>query len=106
MRVPDFKTEAEARGFWGKHSIGDYWKDLRESGDTFGRPKLTPVLKFDPIVLKKIKMLAKKRGAYPTTHTSGISWPGVWKTRSTSRPYRRSDAGGMFRGRSFLLLTP
>lgn len=49
--------------FWSKHSIADYWKDLRESTDTFKRPKLTPVtLKFDPIVLKKIRMLARKRG--------------------------------------------
>lgn len=63
MRVPDFKTEAEEREFWANHSIGDYCKDLRESGDTFKRPKLTPVtLKFDPIVLKKIRMLARKRG--------------------------------------------
>lgn len=63
MRVPEFKTETDEREFWSKHSIGDYWKDLRESEDSFKRPKLTPVtLKFDPIVLKKIRMLAKKRG--------------------------------------------
>lgn len=63
MRVPDFKTEEEEREFWSKHSVADYWNDLRESSDTFKRPKLTPVtLKFDPIVLKKIKMLAGKRG--------------------------------------------
>ena len=63
MTMPHFKTEAEEREFWDKHSIGDYWKDLRESADTFRRPKLAPVtLKFDPIVLKKIKMLARKRG--------------------------------------------
>ena len=63
MKLPDFKTEAEEREFWEKHSIADYWEDLRESDDTFERPRLTPVtLKFDPIVLKKIKMLAKKRG--------------------------------------------
>ena len=29
MKLPDFKTEAQERKFWEKHSIADYWKDLR-----------------------------------------------------------------------------
>jgi len=63
MKLPDFKTEDEERQFWTKHSIADYWEDLKESDDIFKRPKLRAVtLKFDPLVLKKIKMLAKKRG--------------------------------------------
>jgi predicted DNA binding CopG/RHH family protein len=63
VKLPDFKTEAQERKFWEDHSIADYWKDLRESDDRFERPKLTPVtVKFDPLVLRKIKMLAKKRG--------------------------------------------
>lgn len=63
MKLPNFKTETEERKFWEKHSLADYWKDLRESGDAFERPRLTPVtLKFDPLVLKKIRMLARKRG--------------------------------------------
>ena len=63
MKLPEFKTEEEERRFWEKHSISSYWEDLKESEDSFKRPKLTPVtLKFDPMVLKKIKMLAKKRG--------------------------------------------
>lgn len=63
MKLPEFKTEQEERKYWKKHSIADYWADLKESEDTFQRPKLKPVtLKFDPLVLKKIKMLAKKRG--------------------------------------------
>ena len=63
MKLPNLGTEAEEREFRENHSIGDYWKDLRESDDTFERPKLTPVtLRFDPLVLKKIKMLARKRG--------------------------------------------
>jgi predicted DNA binding CopG/RHH family protein len=62
-KIPEFKTEHEEAAFWEKHSIGDYWSDLQESSDVFKRPKLTPVtLKFDPLVLKKIKMLARKRG--------------------------------------------
>jgi predicted HicB family RNase H-like nuclease len=62
-KVPEFKTEKEERKYWKKHSISDYWEDLKESNDTFKRPKLKPVtLKFDPIVLKKLKMLARKRG--------------------------------------------
>ncbi len=44
-------------------SIAEYWDKLEESADTFKRPRLTPVtLKFDPLVLKKLKMLARKRG--------------------------------------------
>ena len=63
MKLPDFKSESEEIKFWEKHSISNYWTDLKESDDSFKRPKLTPVtIKFDPLVLKKIKMLAKKRG--------------------------------------------
>jgi len=61
-RLPDFKTQEEEIEFWEHHSIADYWDGLEESTDIFKRPKLTPVtLKFDPLVLKKIKMLARKR---------------------------------------------
>ena len=63
MKLSDIKSEEDEKKFWEKHSIADYWADLPESDDTFKRPKLTPVtLKFDPLVLKKIKMLARKRG--------------------------------------------
>lgn len=62
-RLPDLKSEEDERRFWEKHSIVDYWADLKECDDTFKRPALKPVtLKFDPIILKKIKMLARKRG--------------------------------------------
>ncbi|MBI5195153.1 MAG: hypothetical protein HZA10_02400 [Nitrospirae bacterium] len=62
-KLPELKTEREEREFWRKHSIADYWEELQESSDIFKRPKLAPVtLKFDPLVLKKIRMLAKKRG--------------------------------------------
>ncbi len=62
-KLPELKTEREEREFWKKHSISDYWDDLQKCSDTFKKPKLAPVtLKFDPIVLKKIRMLAKKRG--------------------------------------------
>ncbi len=61
MKLPDFKTKEEEIRFWERHSIGDYWEDLLESNDTFKRPKLKPVsIKFDPLVLQKVKMLAKK----------------------------------------------
>ena len=50
MKLPDFKTEEEEIKFWQKHSIGSYWADLKESDDTFKRPKLKPVtIKFDPL---------------------------------------------------------
>jgi len=62
-KIPIMKTEEDEIKFWESHSIGDYWNDLQECGDVFKRPKLTPVtLRFDPLVLKKIKMLARKRG--------------------------------------------
>lgn len=62
-KIPKFKTEAEEIKFWEAHSIADYWDELEEGKDIFKRSKLTPVtLKFDPLVLKKIQMLARKRG--------------------------------------------
>jgi len=61
--LPEFKTREEEIEFWENRSIANYWDELEESRDMFKRPKLTPVtLKFDPLVLKKIKMLASKRG--------------------------------------------
>ena len=61
--LPKFKTEAEEIRFWETHSIADYWDELEEGKDIFKRPKLMPLtLKFDPLVLKKIRMLARKRG--------------------------------------------
>ncbi|MEW6584849.1 MAG: CopG family antitoxin [Nitrospirota bacterium] len=62
-KLPTFKTQEEEKRFWEKHSIAEYWGELEESTDTFERPRLIPVtLKFDPLVLKKLKMLARKRG--------------------------------------------
>ncbi len=62
-KLPKFKTQEEEIRFWEKHSIAEYWGELEEGDDTFKRPKLTPVtLKFDPLVLKKLRMLAQKRG--------------------------------------------
>jgi hypothetical protein len=62
-KLPTFKTQEEEISFWDKHSISEYWGELEESDDTFERPRLTPVtLKFDPLVLKKLKMLERKRG--------------------------------------------
>jgi hypothetical protein len=62
-RLPDLKTKEEEMDFWGTRSIANYWDSLGECDDTFKRPKLTPAtLKFDPLTLKKIKMLARRRG--------------------------------------------
>ena len=61
--LPNFRTREEEIAFWENRSIANYWDELEESRDMFKRPKLTPVtLKFDPLILKKIKMLASKRG--------------------------------------------
>jgi predicted DNA binding CopG/RHH family protein len=62
-KIPVFKTEKEEIKFWETHSIADYWDELEEGKDIFKRPKLTPItLKLDPLVLEKIKILARKRG--------------------------------------------
>jgi predicted DNA binding CopG/RHH family protein len=87
VKLPDFKTEDEEREFWEKHSIADHWEDLRESDDTFERPRLTPVtLKFDPIVLKKIKMLARKRGIPYNAYVRYLLAKGVEDEISIKRP--------------------
>jgi predicted DNA binding CopG/RHH family protein len=67
--LPEFKAREEEIAFWENRSIANYWDELKESRDMFKRPKLTPVtLKFDPLVLKKIKMLASKRGISYNTY--------------------------------------
>lgn len=70
MKVPNFKNERDEAQFWEEHSVADYWEDLEASDDRFQRPALTPVtIRFDPIVLKKIKMLARKRGISYNAYT-------------------------------------
>ena len=70
MKVPNFKDERDEAQFWEEHSVADYWEDLEASDDRFQRPALTPVtIRFDPIVLKKIKMLARKRGISYNAYT-------------------------------------
>jgi len=70
MKLPAFKSEKDESQFWEGHSILDYWEDLHESSDSFNRPALTPVtIRFDPLVLKKIKMLARKRGLSYNAYT-------------------------------------
>ena len=79
-KLPKFKTQEEEIRFWEKHSIAEYWGELEESDDTFKRPKLTPVtLKFDPLVLKKLKMLAQKRGVSYNSYIRLLLAKGVEK---------------------------
>ena len=62
-KIPEFKNKQEEIKFWESRSVADYWEELPECNDTFKRPKLKPfTLKFDPLVINKIKLLAKKRG--------------------------------------------
>ncbi len=87
MKLPEFKTEEEERRFWEKHAISSYWEDLKESEDSFKRPKLTPVtLKFDPMVLKKIKMLAKKRGLSYNAYIRYLLSKSIEKEITKSQP--------------------
>lgn len=79
-KLPKFKTAEEETKFWKKHSIAEYWGELAESADTFRRPKLTPVtLKFDPLLLKKLKMLARKRGVSYSAYIRLLLAKGVEK---------------------------
>ena len=84
-KIPVMKTEADEIKFWETHSIGDYWADLKECTDEFKRPKLTPVtLKFDPLLLKKIKMLARKRGLSYNAYIRYLLAKSVEKDMSTA----------------------
>jgi hypothetical protein len=79
-KLPTFKTQEEEISFWNKHSISEYWGELEESADSFKRPRLTPVtLKFDPLVLKKLKMLARKRGVSYSAYIRLLLAKGVEK---------------------------
>lgn len=63
MKVPRFKDEKDMAKFFDTHSLADYIEDTEESDDVFIRPKLMPVsLKIDPNFVKKLKMMAKRRG--------------------------------------------
>lgn len=79
-KLPVFRTQEDEIKFWEKHSIADYWDELEDSKDIFKRPKLTPVtLKFDPLVLKKLKMLARKRGVSYNAYIRFLLAKGVEK---------------------------
>lgn len=63
MKVPRFRDEREMAEFFDTHSLADYIEDTERCDDVFIRPKLTPVsLKMDPNLIKKLKMMAKRRG--------------------------------------------
>lgn len=63
MKVPRFKDEKEMAKFFDAHGLADYIEDTEECDDVFIRPKLTPVsLKMDPNFVKKLKMMARRRG--------------------------------------------
>jgi len=62
-KIPEFKTKKEEREFWETHSSADYWGDMEECDDTFKKPKLQSIsLKLDPGLLKRIRLIAHKRG--------------------------------------------
>ncbi|MBM4334047.1 MAG: hypothetical protein FJ117_22995 [Deltaproteobacteria bacterium] len=61
--MPEFKTKKEERDFWETHSSVDYWDDMEECDDSFKRLKLKSIsLKLDPGLLKRIRIIAHKRG--------------------------------------------
>ncbi len=43
MKLPDFKSESEEIKFWEKHSIADYWEDLKESDEISSRIKFVKI---------------------------------------------------------------
>ena len=62
-KIPKFKKKEDIAEFWDSHDFTDFVKDTEECDDTFVRPILKPTsLRLDPLMLKKIKALARKKG--------------------------------------------
>lgn len=66
--IPDFKTRQEMAEFWDTHDLADYWDEL-ESIEVKVSRKLTSTLniRFEPKILEKLRIEAKKKGIGPTT---------------------------------------
>jgi len=65
MKIPKFKTIQEERAFWDSHSVTDYLSELNPVKDiVFERPPLRRnfQLRLDDETIKKLKMLAGKKG--------------------------------------------
>ena len=63
-RIPDFKSDEEARKFWDTHSSADYWDDMEEVHDVrFAPPRKQVVaLRLDPPTLRRVKAIALRKG--------------------------------------------
>ena len=65
MKIPKFKSIQEERAFWDTHSVTDYLSELKQTRDIlFKRPPLKRnfQLRLDDETIKKLKLLAGKRG--------------------------------------------
>ena len=70
MKIPKFKTIQEERAFWDTHSVTDYLSELKSTRDIiFERPRLRRnfQLRLDDETIKKLKILAGKKGTDVST---------------------------------------
>jgi len=62
-KIPKFKTDEEAARFWETHSFEDYHRDTKEAEIGFvKRPKKTIAIRLDPDDIKKVEVIAQRKG--------------------------------------------
>lgn len=67
-RIPKFKTDKEAAGFWDTHSFEDYHTDTKEAEIRFvKKPKKAVTIRLDPVDIKSVERIAERKGLSYTT---------------------------------------
>lgn len=62
-KIPKFKSKEEAARFWDTHSFEEYHGDTKEADIGFVKnPKKTVALRLDPVDIKSVEAIAKKKG--------------------------------------------
>ncbi|MBI4690858.1 MAG: hypothetical protein HY754_11445 [Nitrospirae bacterium] len=62
-KIPRFKTDEEAAGFWETHSFEGYHKDTEEPEIRFiKKPKKTIAIRLDPDDIKSVEKIAGRKG--------------------------------------------
>ena len=62
-KIPKFKTDEEATRFWETHSFEDYHRDTKEAEIGFvKRLKKTIAIRLDPDDIKKVEVIAQRKG--------------------------------------------
>jgi predicted DNA binding CopG/RHH family protein len=60
--LPDFKTAGEEAEFWEKHSMAPYWGQMEPVEFKMTRARKPVSIRFDPIILAKVRALARQKG--------------------------------------------